>query len=591
MAMMPTMEKSPLRCRQAATNPRVSLVALLAAAYCVSGAAGFAKPLSTTHTIRRRRHHCPTTVASTAQYSTTTTDANVYNYELFSLAPMMGHTNRHYHYFFRLLSRRTHLYTEMIPSGQIVRAFKRARSMYMDATTDPYRDIHVEEIMEVVERIKANPGREYQVQEREREDQALTLQQLVGRSNNVPGPVALQLGGRDPSTLGIAAAIGSAFGDYDSVNLNCGCPSNAVGGRSGGCALMTEPDTVARCVEEMNVQTRKVSRVNGGGISPLITVKHRLGVRDAATFDAQGDRSKDDAEAFEECSNFVRVVSLGGFVSKFHVHARLGLLGEFENENDEKRQTLWVPNEDNVSSSQTSSVRIKIDHKREQERAKRRARKATIANRNVPPLRPNVVALLADEFQQFEFVSNGGIQSLSDVEKIVDNGLLGEMNNRVVGGMVGRLGINHPCSFAMADRLWENRASSTAGDFSLSETRRRPSRGEVLNDFIRYCDIEEERLMDMGVSASTIEVLRRRLIAVPFHLFAGEEGNDDFQRRLKKLKSKTDKVKASSILSGAASFVPLSTLERCVDDFVPWDDISKYECGLKRGSAMQRIIY
>lgn len=449
---------------------------------------------------------------------------------------------------------------------------------------DLHKDIHVEEIMQVIQRIRENPAREYQLQEGERE--VLTLQQLVG--TNVPGPVALQLGGRDPVTLGLAAAIGSAFGDYDSINLNCGCPSNAVGGRSGGCALMKEPETVARCVEAMNTQTRELSRVTGN--CPLITVKHRLGVRDAATFDGKGDRSKDDAEAFEECSNFVRVVSLGGFVSKFHVHARLGLLGEFENDKDEKHQTLWVPSEDSKSSSHTASVRIKIDHKREQERANRRARKATIANRQVPPLRPNVVARLADEFQQFEFVSNGGIQSLSDVERIVDNGLLGKLNNRVVGGMVGRLGINHPCSFAMADQLWENRISSMASDFSLLKTRR-PSRGEVLRDFIRYCDTEEDRLMSMGVAAGTIEVLRRRLIAVPFHLFVGEDGNDDFQRRIKKLKNKTDKMKASSILSGAASFVPLSTLKKCVDDFVSWDHVAKYECGLKRGSAMQRIIY
>ena len=78
---------------------------------------------------------------------------------------------------------------------------------------------------------------------------------------------------------------------------------------------------------------------------------------------------------------------------------------------------------------------------------------------------------------------------------------------------------------------------------------------------------------------------------MPFHLFIGEEGNDEFQRRLKKLKTRTDKVKASSILSGAASFVPSSTLEKCVDDFVPWDDIPMYEGGLRRGSTVQRIVY
>ena len=52
-------------------------------------------------------------------------------------------------------------------------------------------------------------------------------------------PLVLQLGGRDPEALAEAAAIGAAFG-YDSINLNCGCPSNAVSGgdRSSGVSLM-----------------------------------------------------------------------------------------------------------------------------------------------------------------------------------------------------------------------------------------------------------------------------------------------------------------------------------------------------------------
>lgn len=454
------------------------------------------------------------------------------------------------------------------------------------------KEIHPEEIMEVVDRIKANPGREYQLTHgKEHEDQFLTLHQLVGTSE-VAGHIALQLGGRDPATLGVAAAIGSAFGDYDAINLNCGCPSNAVGGRSGGCALMKEPDTVARCVEEMNIQTTALSHIIGK--CPSITVKHRLGVRDAATFDAYGDRNKDDSEAFAECKSFVRAVSLGGAVSKFHVHARLGLLGEFDIKDDAKRQRLWVPgdNDGTIAPSGTALERTKIDHKREQERAKRRARKATIQNRHIPPLRSNVVARLADEFPQLQFVSNGGIQSLSDVERVVDDGLLGTMKNRIVGAMVGRSAVNHPCSFAAADRLWEKRCAACIDDDpSLTVSTRRPSRGEVLQDFTHYCDQEEDCLMNMTASAGAINDLRRRLIAVPFHLFTGEEGNDGFQRRLKKLKSKTDKVKASSILSGAALCVPTSTLEKCVDDFVPWNGIAKYKGGLKRGSALQRIVY
>ena len=59
------------------------------------------------------------------------------------------------------------------------------------------------------------------------------------------GPVALQLGGRDPHRLAEAAAIGTRLG-YDAINLNCGCPSGPVAGEwRQGAALMREPQLVA----------------------------------------------------------------------------------------------------------------------------------------------------------------------------------------------------------------------------------------------------------------------------------------------------------------------------------------------------------
>jgi hypothetical protein len=112
-----------------------------------------------------------------------------------------------------------------------------------------------------------------------------------------------------------------------------------------------------------------------------------------------------------------------------------------------------------------------------------------------------------------------------------------------------------------------------------------------LEDFIRYCDEEEERIESYGASSATMETLRRRLVAVPFHLFVGEEGSDEFQRHLKKLREKCRSVKASSILAGSASFVPAESLNKCIHDFVPWEDLVQYDKGLKRGSAMQRVVY
>ena len=570
--------------------------------------------------------------------------------ELFSVAPMMGHTNRHYRYFFRLLSQRAHLYSEMVPSAQILAAYGRAREIYLPASggggassrlraAPDVRPPPPDEVLEVLTRALADPSREYEHASSQNGGNGhLTLHQLLATSSPPSSssvsesPIVLQLGGRDPSTLAAAAAIASAWGiaaaasgtetdksppPYASVNLNCGCPSNAVGGRSGGCALMLTPDLVARGVEAMQESVGEVWRLRrefagdgihyqGTGPSPLpssqptITVKHRLGVRDAATFDAASDRTNDDGEAFGEASAFVRTVSLSGAVPKFQVHARLGLLGDFGDEkgdNDRRilgssrgngqqqrrQQKLWVPGGGDGDSKGTIPP-VKIDHKREQNKALRQARQATIKNRDVPPLRPGVVHRLAAEFPGLEFVANGGIDSLDDVQRIGNTAGLYDASlegRGVVGAMVGRAVINHPCSFAAADeRIWGDPPGLA-----------RPTRGDVLQKYVKYCKEEEERIADYGASPKQVEALRRRLIAVPFHLFVGEAGSDEFQRRLKKLRDKTRDVRASSILAGAASFVPQDTLEKSVVEFVPWETVPKFEGGLRRGGALQRVVY
>lgn len=84
----------------------------------------------------------------------------------------------------------------------------------------------------------------------------------------VEHPVALQLGGSDPTQLAEAARIGAALG-YDEINLNVGCPSDRVqSGRFGAC-LMREPDLVADCMAAIRE-----------AVNVPATVKCRIGVDD-----------------------------------------------------------------------------------------------------------------------------------------------------------------------------------------------------------------------------------------------------------------------------------------------------------------------
>jgi len=112
-------------------------------------------------------------------------------------------------------------------------------------------------------------------------------------------PVALQLGGSDPTDLVAAARIGQAEG-YDEINLNVGCPSDRVqSGRFGAC-LMREPELVADCMAAM-----------GAAVSVPVTVKCRIGV--------------DDQDPEDSLFRLVELCSQAG-VKLFIVHARKALL-------------------------------------------------------------------------------------------------------------------------------------------------------------------------------------------------------------------------------------------------------------------------
>ena len=163
---------------------------------------------------------------------------------LFCVAPMMDCTDRHCRYLMRLLSRHTRLYTEMVTAAAIVRG------------SDPQRFLAFD------------PAEQ---------------------------PLALQLGGSDPSQLAQAARLATQYG-YDEINLNVGCPSDRVtSGRFGAC-LMAEPSLVADCVKAMR-----------DAVSIPVTVKTRIGI--------------DDMDSDTHLDAFITTVAAAG-CDTFIIHAR-----------------------------------------------------------------------------------------------------------------------------------------------------------------------------------------------------------------------------------------------------------------------------
>ncbi|MEO8628451.1 MAG: tRNA dihydrouridine(20/20a) synthase DusA [Betaproteobacteria bacterium] len=165
----------------------------------------------------------------------------------FCTAPMMDWSDRHCRYLFRQLTQHAMLYTEMITSAALMHG-----------------------------------------------DVARHLQ-----FNCAEHPVALQLGGSDPSDMAYCASLGQQYG-YDEININCGCPSERVQHGSFGACLMAEPQVVADCVRAMRER-----------VAIPITVKHRLGI--------------DRIEDYDFARRFIETVAPAGCAT-FIVHARNAVL-------------------------------------------------------------------------------------------------------------------------------------------------------------------------------------------------------------------------------------------------------------------------
>jgi tRNA-dihydrouridine synthase A len=220
-----------------------------------------------------------------------------------SVAPMMAWTDRHCRYFLRLIARQPLLYTEMVPTGAVLRG-DRARVLRFDPAEHP---------------------------------------------------VALQLGGSDPSELARAAEFGEQWG-YDEINLNVGCPSDRVQSARFGACLMAEPELVARSVRAMQ-----------SAVGLPVTVKTRIGI--------------DEHDGYDFLKRFVEAIAAAGCRTVI-VHARKAWLSGLS------------PKE----------------------------------NRQIPPLRYDLVHRVKVDFPQLEVIANGGICTLAqarDQLMYVDGVMLG----------------------------------------------------------------------------------------------------------------------------------------------------------------------
>ncbi len=169
-------------------------------------------------------------------------------------------------------------------------------------------------------------------------------------------PVALQLGGSEPAQLAAAARAGEEAG-YDEINLNCGCPSDRVASGAFGACLMREPQRIGECVAAMRAAVRVP-----------VTVKIRIGVvegRGAQSIEASRRFDEEDRAALYRFVSAVRDAGCDAVI----VHARKAVLGGLSPKD----------------------------------------------NREVPPLRYEVVRDVARDYPALPVILNGGLRDTRGV--------------------------------------------------------------------------------------------------------------------------------------------------------------------------------
>jgi tRNA-dihydrouridine synthase A len=253
-------------------------------------------------------------------------------------------------------------------------------------------------------------------------------------------PLALQLGGSEPAELAAAARAGEEAG-YDEINLNCGCPSERVASGAFGACLMREPARVAACVAAM----REAVRVP-------VTVKMRIGVVTATGQEARVAAAHFDEDDFARLCQFVSGVRDAGCEVAI-VHARKAVLGAFSPKD----------------------------------------------NREIPPLRYDVVRRLKENFSSLPVIVNGGLR---DPAAILQT--LGWCD----GVMLGREAYHRPYLLAEVERL-------------LNPGTAAPDRHALIERMQRYAEREL-------ASGTRLSAITRHMLG----LYNGEPGARDYRRTL-----------------------------------------------------------
>lgn len=148
-------------------------------------------------------------------------------------------------------------------------------------------------------------------------------------------------------------------------------------------------------------------------------------------------------------------------------------------------------------------------------------------NRDIPPLKYDVVHRLQQDFPDMTFVLNGGILNLKEAKKHMnDEGYIHEDSSMLLpsvhGVMIGRAAFNTPLLFTTAD-------SEIYGVADPCLTRR-----EILERYMEYCDfiLSDEGPSRLSSIGATQKVSTQVLLNAMRNVTMGMRGNARFRQAL-----------------------------------------------------------
>ncbi len=176
--------------------------------------------------------------------------------EKISIAPMVDRTTKHFRNFVRMYNKSSYLYTEMITAQAIINGDT---------------------------------------------DRLLSF-------NEIEQAIALQIATHNEDLARMAIEKANKY-NYDSININAGCPSNRVSDNMMGAYLMSDTKLLKKIIMSIKEVTDKP-----------ITLKHRIGI------DGKGILADDRLmDTYEALLDFVDEISECG-VNDFTIHARIAIL-------------------------------------------------------------------------------------------------------------------------------------------------------------------------------------------------------------------------------------------------------------------------